>query len=260
MSRPTTIVPLLVVLLVVLLAGARPARAQGAYEIQVYGADVVERGRTMLELHTNVTATGSRLASDPSLASTLHALHATVEATRGVAPWLEVGFYLLSTVQPGSGPAWVGTHIRPRVRAPAAWRWPVGVSLSAEFGYERARYTGDTWTIEIRPIVDQRLGRWYWSVNPTVEHGSGGGAGGWDFAPSAAVRFDATRAVTIGLEYYGGFGPIGDFAAPPARWQQFFPAVDLNLSPDWEFNAGIGIGLTAATDRLAVKTIVGHRF
>ncbi len=27
----------------------------------------------------------------------------------------------------------------------------------------------DTWTWEIRPIVDQKFGRWYWSLNPTLD-------------------------------------------------------------------------------------------
>jgi hypothetical protein len=37
------------------------------------------------------------------------------------------------------------------------------------------------------------------------------------------------------------------------------PAIDLNLSPDWEFNFATGIGLTGGTDHLLVKMIVGRR-
>jgi len=42
--------------------------------------------------------------------------------------------------------------------------------------------------------------------------------------------------------------------------QQFFPAVDLDLGPRWEFNAGVGVGVTRSTDRLILKVILGHRF
>jgi len=35
--------------------------------------------------------------------------------------------------------------------------------------------------------------------------------------------------------------------------------IDLNLGPKWEFNAGVGFGLTASTDRLIVKMILGYR-
>lgn len=239
---------------------AECAEAQGAYEIQVYGADVVERGRTMVELHSNFTFDGVR-SPGGGVASSEHALHETIEVTHGVGGWLEVGFYLFTTSQPGAPPVVVGSHLRPRVQAPASWHWPLGVSLSAEVGPERRAYLGDTWSLELRPIVDQRLGRWYWSVNPAIEHAlAGGGSSGWEFSPGATLTLDVTRAVTLGVEYYGGFGPLGGFDALDAQWQQLFPMVALNLSPDWEFNAGLGFGLTPATDRLAAKVIVGRRF
>ena len=50
---------------------------------------------------------------------------------------------------------WVGDHIRPRISVPDSWDWPVGVSLSTEIGYQRAVYSPDTWTWEIRPIIDK---------------------------------------------------------------------------------------------------------
>jgi hypothetical protein len=34
----------------------------------------------------------------------------------------------------------------------------------------------------------------------------------------------------------------------------------LNLSPKWEFNFGVGWGLTHATDGFMVKMILGRRF
>lgn len=239
--------------------GTRPASAQGGYEIQVYGADLVERGRTMLELHSNLTPDGVR---DPAggLRSSRHALHETVEITHGFTDWFEVGFYLFTSLRPGAGPEWVGDHLRPRVRAPASWRWPVGASLSVEVGPERRAYFGDTWSLELRPIVDRRLGRWYWSVNPALERALGGAGGAaWEFAPGATVTLDVGRVVTVGLEYYGGFGPIDGFDPPDAQSQQLFPVVWLHVAPEWEINAGAGFGLTPATDRLTAKLIVGRR-
>ena len=34
--------------------------------------------------------------------------------------------------------------------------------------------------------------------------------------------------------------------------------VDLDLGPKWEFNAGVGFGLTPSSDRLIVKMILGY--
>ena len=42
--------------------------------------------------------------------------------------------------------------------------------------------------------------------------------------------------------------------------QQLFAATDLNLSEKWEFNFGVGVGMTGGTDHLIVKMILGRRF
>jgi len=251
-----------VLLLTVLLPVLRPhaARAQDNYEIQVYGSDLVPAGRTMVELHSNFTVQG-RTAVVDGLLPTEHAFHETLEITHGFVPWAEVGFYVFTSARSGNGWSWVGDHIRPRVAVPASWHWPVGVSLSTEFGYQRRAFSPDTWTWEIRPIVDQRLGRWYWAVNPALERAIvGENAGrGWEFSPNAAVSLDLTGRVTAALEYYGAFGPMRGFDPPPEQEQQLFGAVDLNLSPKWEINLGVGRGFTASTDHLLVKTIFGYR-
>jgi hypothetical protein len=251
-----------VLLFTVLLPVLRPraARAQDNYEIQVYGSDLVPAGRTMVELHSNFTVQGRTTVMD-GLLPTEHAFHETLEITHGFATWAEVGFYVFTSARSGNGWSWVGDHVRPRVAVPASWHWPVGVSLSTEFGYQRRAFSPDTWTWEIRPIVDQRLGRWYWAVNPALERAIvGENAGrGWEFSPNAAVSLDLTDRVTAALEYYGAFGPVGGFDPPPEQEQQLFGAVDLNVSPKWEINLGVGRGFTASTDHLLVKTIFGYR-
>jgi hypothetical protein len=142
--------------------------AQDNYEIQVYSYDTVPPGQTMIELHSNFTANGSRSTTDGVL-PTHHAFHETLEITRGFTPWFEVGFYIFTSARSGNGWSWVGDHVRPRLRAPESWHWPVGVSLSLEAGYQRRQFSADTWTLEIRPIVDRKLGPWYLSFNPTLD-------------------------------------------------------------------------------------------
>ncbi len=106
-------------------------QAQDNYEIQVYGSDTVPPRSTMVEIHSNFTGKGSTTVQDGLLA-TNHAEHETLELTQGINDWAEVGFYVFSSLQSDYGWQWVGDHIRPRVRAPEKWHWPVGVSLSME--------------------------------------------------------------------------------------------------------------------------------
>lgn len=238
------------------------AFAQDNYEIQVYPSETVEPGHTMVELHSNFTVSGSKGIVD-GVYPTNHAVHETIEITQGVTDWFETGFYIFTSYNPeGGGYGWVGDHIRPRVRVPEKWHWKVGLSLSAEIGYQRAHYSPDTWTMELRPIIDKQVGRWYLSFNPTVDrsfHGPGT-RDGVGFSPNFKAGFDVTKKVNAGVEYYGVLGPVGSFDPLREQEQQFFAVVDLNVSPKWEFNAGVGLGATSATDHLIVKFILGRRF
>lgn len=259
--------PLLMAMAVLFLMPCGRAWAQDNYEIQVYGSETVAPRTTMVELHSNFTADGSKpLPGSPYTAEgtypTNHAEHETVEITQGITNWSEVGFYIFTSARDGQGWQWVGDHIRPRVRAPESWHWPVGVSLSTEIGYQRARFSPDTWTLEIRPIVDKQMGRWYWAVNPALERSFHGSSvpDGVEFSPAVKVSYNFSKVVAGGLEYYGAVGRIGDFASARDQEQQFFPAVDLNVSPKWEINFGVGVGATASTDHLIVKGILGRRF
>ena len=241
--------------------------AQDNYEIQVYGADTVAPGSTMVELHSNFTAEGIKAAPGSKLTAdgtypTDHAEHETVEITQGINKWSEVGFYIFTSARDGQGWQWVGDHIRPRVRAPDSWHWPVGASMSVEFGYQRRIFSPDTWTLEMRPIVDKQIRRWYFAFNPTLDrsfHGLGV-AEGVTFSPNVKVSYDFTKKITGGLDYYAAYGELGSFDSLHNQQQQFFPAIDLNLSPKWEVNFGVGLCPTSGTDRWIVKGIIGRRF
>lgn len=246
---------------VVLLVWPLHARGQENYEIQVYGYETVPPKHTMLEFHTNFIVNGSKTYQN-GLNPTHHAWHETIEITRGFNEWFETGFYIFTAARSGDGWQWVGDHIRPRFRIPETWHWPVGVSLSQEFGYQRRRFSEDTWSWEIRPVIDKTLGRWYFSFNPTLErsfHGEKVSAG-VEFSPNLKVGYDFTPKISGGFEYYGGLGPITGFDPISKQGQQIFPSIDLDLAPEWEVNFGLGVGLTGASDHLILKSIIGYRF
>jgi hypothetical protein len=251
------------------------AFAQDNYEIQVYGSDTIPAHTTMVELHSNWTAEGSHAAAGSRFAAdgtepTHHAIHETLEITKGWSDWFETGFYIFTSDNPGFGYKYVGSHIRPRIAAPAKWHLPVGLSLSTEIGYQRPRFSPDTWSVEIRPIIDKKIGRTYLAFNPAMDlslHGPSVSKG-LEFSPNVKIGYDVLRwhkhqrenALSAGVEYYGACGPITGFDPLRQQQQQFFPSLDLDVSENWEFNFGVGIGTTASTDRLIYKAILGRRF
>jgi hypothetical protein len=257
--RPARLPGALAVLALAFLA--RLAQAQGNYEIQVYGAETLPADNLMVELHSNFTVEGQKYTVD-GVYPTNHQLHETLELTAGISSWSELGLYVFTSEQNGHGVQWVGDHLRPRIRIPESWGWPVGVSLSTEIGYQRAVYSPDTWTWEIRPIIDKAIGRWYFAVNPALERTLHGPdvREGLAFAPSAKISYDFSRIVSGGIEYYANYGPLDNFLPLHSQQQQVFAVIDLNVSPLWEINIGVGVGATAATDHFIIKCILGRRF
>jgi hypothetical protein len=250
-----------------LLALGSPALAQTNYEIQVYGADTVPPKSTMVELHSNFSVAGIK----PYLGSvygpdqnypTNHQERETVEITTGINDWSELGFYIFTAEHSGQGVQWVGDHIRPRVRVPDQWHWPFGASLSMEFGYQRRAFSTDTWTVELRPILDKQIGRWYLATNLAVDRSFHGLSvpQGVTFAPAGKVGYDFTKAISAGFEYYADYGEITAIDSLHNQQQQLFLVSDLNVSPEWEINFGVGVGPTGSTDHLIVKGILGRHF
>src|SRR5262249_27525495 len=235
--------------------------AQDSYEIQVYPSETVAKGSTMVELHSNYTVEGQREVGNGVLQSH-HGFHETLEITHGFTTWFETGFYVFTSIQPDRGWQWVGDHIRPRVSVPKEWNWPVGVSLSTEIGFQSRAYSEDDWTWEIRPIIDKEIGRWYFAINPSFEKSISGlnSGGGFEFAPSLKISYELAKPIAVGVEYYASFGDVTHFNSREEQQHQIFPTIDLNVSPKWEINFGVGIGLTSSTDDLIVKLILGRRF
>jgi hypothetical protein len=254
------------------------ARSQDNYEIQVYPSETMAPKTLLVELHSNFTVDGSTTTQFGML-PTRHQEHETIELTEGINDWFEIGFYIFTAERSGNGVQWVGDHIRPRVRIPPRWRWPVGVSLSSEFGYARPAFSNPTWSWQIMPIVDQTVGRWYWAVNTTMvwnAHVVPAPANstpeekqayyhnvaprGVTFGPAATLTYAPSKYFDIGVEYYSYYGQLGNFVSLHNQQQQVFPVVNLFVSPKWEINVGAGWGATAGTDHLIVKCIIGRYF
>ncbi len=237
------------------------AMGQEDYEIQVYASPTVAKGSTMIELHSNFTNDGSRVIQSKVL-PTNHVLHETIEITHGWTTWFETGFYIFNSIGNDNRTTYVGSHIRPRVMVPTSWGWPVGVSLSLEAGYQKRDFSEDDWSLEIRPIVDKQLGKFYISFNPTFDksfHGVNKNAG-YVFSPNLKASYNVTKIVAAGFEYYGSLGTLNHFDPYQSQQQQLFAALDLDWSPDWELNIGYGLGFTRSSDNDIFKIILGYRF
>jgi len=234
--------------------------SQENYEIQVYGSQTQPRNSTIFELHSNFTFDGERSIKE-GVRPSYHALHETIEITHGITDNFELGFYLFMNYTSSYGFQLLGTHIRPRIMAPARWKLPVGLSLSAELGYQNSHYASDTWSVEIRPIIDKQWPKLYLSLNPVLSLSLAGSnhSSVPAFAPNVKASYAFFKKASLGLEYYGDLGPLNDFEKLPQQSHAVFAVFDLLNNNRWELNLGPGMGLTKATDKFVFKVLVGKK-
>jgi hypothetical protein len=225
--------------------------AQDNGEIQVYGSATTPKYTTMIELHSNYTLTG------PKYNSNYQPLLQTLEVTTGLSKDAELGFYVFTFNNNGKI-QYTGSHIRPRIKAPEKWEWPVGVSLSTEIGFDKDPFTNEMdWGTEIRPIFDKTIGDHYYSFNPSL--GVSFTNNECLFEPNFKYAYASSPKASIGFEYYGNTGKLFNPFKLPNQEHQLYAVVDLFLHPLYEFNFGIGKGLTESSNDLNIKCYVGRR-
>lgn len=234
--------------------------SQENYEIQVYGSQTQQKRSTIFELHSNYTFKGEKNVIK-GVRPSYHSLHETLEITHGIANNFELGVYLFANCTPNYGFQIVGTHIRPRVMAPLSWNLPVGLSLSAEIGYQRPQYSAETWNIEVRPIVDKQWNKLYVSFNPTLGIGIKSADNNHipAFEPNIKASYAFFKNAGLGIEYYGGLGSVNAFETLTSQSHAVFATYDLLNNKEWELNTGLGFGLTPATDGFIYKILIGRR-
>jgi hypothetical protein len=234
------------------------ARAFDPYEIQVYDGTADPRGVPAVELHLNTVPTGRKEFDPPELPAHQQS-HFTLEPSYGITDWWEVGGYLQTTLERSGTFSYAGVKLRTKFVTRPGWdaHWRLGVNFEVSLLPEK--FDRDRWGTEVRPIVAWEDELWHFAFNPIVDTSLAGA--GWSegpsFDPAFMAKIKIEGKVAVGIETYSDFGPI----ANPASWSNqvhyVFEAFDLLSVRNFELNAGIGEGLTAASNALIVKVIVG---
>ena len=250
----------LVVILLLILCPAM-LHAQDPFEIQVYEYDTVPKGMWNLETHLNYIGSGTR-SFDTTVAPTNNQSHFTFELTRGLTDHFELAGYLVLGRRVGEGLEYAGWRVRPRVSLPRSWHLPIDVSLSGEVGFPRDLYEENSVTLEVRPILEKRLGRCQLDFNPVIGRALRGPGqhDGWDFEPAARIAYQWNARLDLSLEYYGALGPVGNLLPGHEQVHQFYPGADINLSENVVWNVGVGVAATESGNQLVYKTRIGILF
>jgi hypothetical protein len=237
------------------LALAQPAKAVD--EIQVYNAGIAAVGQFTIQQHLNDVALGLKEPPFPGGLVSNHSLNGTPEFAYGVTDWWEVGLYLPFAIQDQKFFS-DAFKLRTLFVSPNAEKRDVFYGVNFEFSNTTPPFSQTRFALEIRPIVGIRNADYEFIVNPIVDVGFGKN-GEADFAPAARLARKVGQDTFLGLEYYADFGKIGNFASLADQQHTLFAVTDFKAGV-FDVNFGVGFGLTPASDRLVIKTIIGYAF
>jgi hypothetical protein len=245
-----------------LLAGAvlwvvmgQPAKAVD--EIQVYNAGIAAVGQFTIQQHLNYIGVGLKDPPFPGGLVSHHSINGTPEFAYGVTDWWEVGLYLPFAIQDRQFLS-DSFKLRTLFVSPNAAERNFFYGVNFEFSNTTPKFSQTRFGMEIRPIMGVRNADYEFIVNPIVDIGFGKN-GEADFTPAARVARKLGPDLFVGLEYYADFGQIGNFAKLADQQHTLFAVTDFKLG-DFGVNLGVGYGLTPASDRFVIKTIVGYAF
>jgi hypothetical protein len=172
---------------------------------------------------------------------------------------LEAGLYLPYARDAEGGTHFAGPKLRLKWLPLQAGEEGRGWFMGANFeyglvapGFEQSRYA-----MELRPIVGYRSSDWLLAANPILGWSLAGPAhdGKPDFSPSVKVARNVAAGLALGVEYYSELGKVNHILPHAEQAHTLYFALDYDRKP-WVFNVGIGRGLSAATDRWTLKTII----
>jgi hypothetical protein len=249
-------------LLAVALASALTSDAAFAvdpFEIQVYDGTANAPGVPGLELHANCVASGRTTADPPELPQDRQT-HLTLEPSLGVLPWWEIGGYFQTALRKDGVFEYAGVKLRSKFVTPPNPASHVRLGVNLEASLLPARYDHDRWSAEVRPIAAWEDSFWLLAVNPIIDTPltSDGGWAGPSLEPAGTVLRKVDDTLSFGLEYYGNLGPLAGLLPWREEEHYLYEVVNLLSVPGLELNAGVGEGLTAASNAFVVKAIVGY--
>ena len=241
---------------VLLIVSAASAFAQ-TDEIQVYDAEIADPGVFNLMVHDNYAVDGLKEPRFPGGLVPNHTLNGVPEWAYGVTEWFEQGLYLpLYSLSSNDGPVLNGVKLRELFVLPHAADQPFFYGINFEFSYNAKHWDPDTYSSEIRPIIGWHLGKFDLIVNPIFDN-SWKGFKNLDFAPSARVAYNISKAWAVAVEEYADYGVLQHLLPADQQSQQLFGVVDYKGEP-FNVEAGLGFGLTGASDRLVAKLMLSR--
>jgi hypothetical protein len=224
-------------------------------EIQVYSGDIEAPGVFGVTWHNNYTPEGLKVPGFPGGLVDDRTYSSVVEYAYGVTPWFEAGLYLPLYSDSGNrGWTYNGFKLRGLFVQPDNANKNFYYGVNFEFSWNQPQWDPNRHTGEIRPIAGYRFANGISvTFNPIVDN-SYKGFSRLEFVPATRIDYAIDKTWTIAAEEYDDFGSLRGFLPAGEQFHQLWAVGDYSGDPI-SVEAGIGFGLTNATDDLAFKVM-----
>ena len=226
-------------------------------EIQVYDGGLADPGVVNLTLHTNFTPSGVKTPGFPGAVTADKSLNGVPEWAFGVTNWFEAGLYLpLYSRDKSMGWGLDGFKLRALFAVPHADDRKFFYGANFEFSVNAKRWDTTRRTSEVRPIIGWHLKPVDIIINPIVDTAYDG-LKNLEFVPSVRVAYNRSEQWAVAVEEYADFGPVRKFNPWAEQAHQVYGVVDYS-GKALDVEAGIGFGLTGASDNVTFKLILSR--
>src|SRR5579862_5478106 len=246
--------------LVVAAFAAMPCIAQAQTdEIQVYDANIADRGKFNVMLHSNYTPIGRKTAEFPGGIIPDDSVNGAVEWAYGVASWFEQGLYLpvYTAYSHERGGSLDGFKIRELFVRPHAKDHTFFYGVNFEFSVNYKYWESRKFTSEVRPIVGLHLHQVDLIFNPIVDTNYTGGFKNLEFVPATRVAYNFNDKWAVAAEEYSDYGPLRHFVSAHDQFHELWAVMDHN-GKYLNIETGVGIGVTSGADKLTFKLMLSR--
>jgi len=246
----------LAVLALVIIPSALRAQTD---EIQVYDAEVADKGVWNLMLHSNFTPVGRKTADFPGGIIPNHSVNGTLEWAYGVNDWFEQGLYLpvWTPYSENRGGSLDGFKLRELFVRPHAADHTFFYGVNFEFSVNYHYWESRRITSEVRPIVGLHLKPVDIVFNPIVDTDYHGGFGNLEFVPATRVAYNLPKEWAVAVEEYADTGTFNRFDSLNNQFHEVWAVAD-HSGKGLSFEFGVGVGVTNSADRLTFKLMISR--
>jgi hypothetical protein len=145
---------------------------------------------------------------------------------------------------------------------------PLDLAIYLEYIFPNKNYK-DYEEFEMRLILEKDVGLFRIDLNPIFEKKTSGSkvdhgvefnyaCGLYYLNNGEGIYFSKGLMIQPGIEFYGKMGQLADLKSWGDQQHYIFPVVDLEIGARLHWHTGVGFGLTEASDKVTIKSIVSY--